>query len=66
MKVTKIERTFEFKGKKLEDPNPKMTVDQVRSFYAAEIPELVNVTWKEEQDGNKLNVSFQAAVGKKG
>lgn len=66
MEIKKVTREFSFKGKKLEDPNPKMTVDQVRNFYSAEMPELVNVTWIEKQEGATVKIEFQGAVGKKG
>lgn len=65
MKIQQVKREFIFKGKALEDPNPKMTVDQVRSFYAAEMPELVNVTWKESQSGSTNKIEFIGAVGSK-
>lgn len=66
MNVQKVRREFKLKTKTLEDPNLKMTVDQVRMFYSNEFPELVNATWKENQEGNLLSVVFETAVGKKG
>jgi PRTRC genetic system protein C len=46
MEVKKLPREFVFdnKGKKvtLSDPSPSMPVDQVRKFYSATYPELIN------------------------
>ena len=66
MKITKIEREFKFKEKSLEDPNPKMTVDQIRNFYAAEFPELINAVWEEKSSAGKMSIEFKTSVGKKG
>jgi len=46
LEIKKLPREFVFdnKGKKvtLPDPDPSMPVDQVRKFYSATYPELIN------------------------
>jgi PRTRC genetic system protein C len=38
--VAKMARLFSFNGVRLPDPNPKMTVDEVKALYATRYPEL--------------------------
>jgi PRTRC genetic system protein C len=35
-----LKRVFKFDGKVLDDPNPTMTPEQVKAFYAPQHPEL--------------------------
>jgi PRTRC genetic system protein C len=35
-----LKREFTYQGLKLADPNPKLTVEKVRSFYLAQYPDL--------------------------
>jgi PRTRC genetic system protein C len=66
MVIQGVKRRFEFKNVELEDPNPKMTVQQVKDFYSNEYPELVNATWEEKAKGATIDIAFLVAVGKKG
>ena len=38
--VAKMTRIFQFQGIRLPDPNPTMSVDEVKALYAAQYPEL--------------------------
>ena len=38
--VTKMTRVFQFNGIRLPDPNPEMSVDNVKALYSAQYPEL--------------------------
>jgi PRTRC genetic system protein C len=38
--VQPLQRRFKFDGQTLEDPNPKLTPEQVKEFYAPRHPEL--------------------------
>jgi len=40
MKVERLVREFSYNGVRLPDPNPKLTVDEVRSLYAAVHPDI--------------------------
>ena len=38
MKIQVVEREFVYHGAVLADPNPKFSIEEVRSFYATQIP----------------------------
>ena len=38
--VTTMARIFQFQGIRLPDPNPEMSVEEVKALYAAQYPEL--------------------------
>ena len=42
MKIQVVEREFVYHGAVLADSNPKFSIEEVRSFYAAQFPELTN------------------------
>lgn len=65
--VTKLEREFVFDGHPLPDPNPDMSVEQVREMYIPTHPEITTatVTGPETVDG-KLRYTFSRAIGYKG
>ena len=42
--VTKMTRVFQFNGIRLPDPNPEMSVDNVKALYSAQYPELTTST----------------------
>jgi PRTRC genetic system protein C len=39
MKINLVEREFVYHGTTLADPNPKFSIEEVRSFYATQFPE---------------------------
>ena len=48
-------------------PNPKFSIEEVRSFYAAQFPELTNAAITgPETVGDRLRYSFERAIGSKG
>ena len=59
-------RIFVYDGRKLEDPDPEMTVEMVRDSYADFFGDLVNAAYKEEQAGDDTVYTFQKRVGTKG
>ena len=67
IKVTKLEREFVFDGRSLPDPNPNMSVEQVREMYIPTHPEITTatVTGPETIDG-RLLYTFSRAIGHKG
>lgn len=67
IKVTTLEREFVFDGHPLPDPNPTMSVEQVREIYSPTHPEITTaaVTGPEPIDG-KLRYTFSRAIGYKG
>jgi PRTRC genetic system protein C len=65
MKISVPERVFTYNGATL--PDPGMSADQVRSFYANQFPELTTAAISgPENTGGKLRYSFTRAIGTKG
>lgn len=65
--VSKMTRWFQFNGIRLPDPNPSMTVDEVKALYAAQYPELATaVVNGPEAVGDKMRYTFERAIGSKG
>jgi PRTRC genetic system protein C len=65
--ITKMTRLFTFNGIRLPDPNPSMSVDEVKSLYSAQYPELATaVVNGPEAVGDKMRYSFERAIGSKG
>jgi PRTRC genetic system protein C len=67
VKVTTLEREFIFDGHALPDPNPTLSVEQVREMYIPTHPEITtaSITGPETVDG-KLRYTFSRAIGYKG
>jgi PRTRC genetic system protein C len=67
MNIKVIEREFVYHGTSLADPNPKLSIDEVRSFYANQFPELTSAAISgPETVGDRLRYSFERAIGSKG
>jgi PRTRC genetic system protein C len=65
--VTKMTRVFQFNGIRLPDPNPEMSVDNVKALYSAQYPELTTaVVNGPEAGGDKMRYTFDRAIGSKG
>jgi PRTRC genetic system protein C len=67
MTIEKTPRVFRYSGLNLPDPDERLSVDNVRSMYAATYPEITTaaVTGPEAIDG-KLVYTFTKAIGTKG
>jgi len=67
MKTNIVEREFVYHGTTLADPNSNFSIEEVRSFYAAQFPELTNAAITgPETIGDRLRYSFERAIGSKG
>ena len=65
--VTKMTRVFQFQGIRLPDPNPEMSVEEVKALYAAQYPELATaVVNGPEAVRDKMRYTFERAIGSKG
>ena len=65
--VTKMTRIFQFQGVRLPDPNPEMSVEEVKALYAAQYPELATaVVNGPEAAGDKMRYTFERVIGSKG
>ena len=64
---TRMSRDFSYNGLKLPDPNPAMTPEEVRQFYATQYPDITTASITgPEAEGDKLRYSFVRAIGSKG
>ena len=60
-------RCFEFNGLRLPDPDPKLSVEDVRILYAHQYPDIATATITgPEAVGDKLRYQFTRAIGSKG
>jgi len=60
-------RYFEVHGVKLPDPNPALTVEEIRALYSQQYPEIATATVTgPEQVEDKLVYRFSTAIGTKG
>lgn len=67
MQLQELARAFKYNSVPLSDPNPNLTLPQVRDFYASVYPELVSAEIEgPELNGNKQTYTFRRAVGTKG
>ncbi len=67
MNVKVIDREFVYSGSCLPDPNPKLSIEEVRSFYANQFPELTTEAISgPETVGDRLRYRFERAIGSKG
>lgn len=65
--VTSMNRVFQFHGIRLPDPNPAMSVDDVKAFYSGQYPELTTaIVNGPEAVGEKMQYTFERAIGSKG
>jgi len=59
-------RIFIYDGKELPDPDPSMTIDDVRQSYTEFFPELSNAASASKKDGDNTVITFTKRVGTKG
>ena len=65
-KIT-LKRSFSFNGLKLPEPDEQMSVEEVKSFYANQYPELTTAAISgPEIVGNSIQYTFSRAIGTKG
>ena len=65
--IAKMRRVFQFQGIRLPDPNPEMSVEEVKALYAAQYPELATaIVNGPEAVGDKMRYTFERAIGSKG
>jgi PRTRC genetic system protein C len=67
MEAKPLNRCFEFNGVKLPNPNPKLSVEEVRALYAHQYPDIATAAITgPEAVGDKLVYRFTRAIGTKG
>jgi len=67
MEKSTLKRSFSFNGLKLPEPDEQMSVEEVKSFYANQYPELTTAAISgPEIVGNSIQYTFSRAIGTKG
>ncbi len=66
LKTTQLQREFTLDGRKLADPNPELSVEDVRAYYTGTYPSLNNASYQEEVTGTAVKITFTTAIGSKG
>ncbi len=59
-------RIFVYDGREFPDPDPEMTIDQVKASLADFFGEVANATVKETKKDDDTIYEFQKRVGTKG
>jgi PRTRC genetic system protein C len=60
-------REFFYNGVRIPDPDPAMTVEQVRDLLTPNFPEMATAFVSGPEDtGNELRYTFSRAIGTKG
>ena len=67
MTIETMTREFRYDQLRLPDPNPRLSVDEVRTAFSATYPEIATAALTgPEAVGNKLVYHFAKAIGTKG
>ena len=67
LKVQPLTRMFVYNGVRLPDPDPELSVEQVRDMYVATYPELATAAVEGPSPVNDtMQYTFTRAVGVKG
>lgn len=67
MTIETMAREFRYDGVRLPDPNPKLSIEEIRSAFSATYPEIATAAVTgPEAVGNKLVYHFAKAIGTKG
>jgi PRTRC genetic system protein C len=60
-------REFLYNGTRIPDPDPKLSVEQVREILTPSFPDLATASLIGPEDtGNSLRYTFSRAIGSKG
>jgi PRTRC genetic system protein C len=67
LKTSSLPREFVFNGSRIPDPDPRMSIDEVRDLLTPSYPEIATATMTGPEDtGTSLRYSFSRAIGSKG
>jgi PRTRC genetic system protein C len=65
--VRTMPREFLYNGTRIPDPDPKLSVEQVREILTPSFPDLATASLIGPEDtGNSLRYTFSRAIGSKG
>jgi len=67
MQAAMLPREFYYLSSRIPDPNPQMSVDEVRELLTPAYPEIATATLTGPEDtGTALRYTFARAIGSKG
>jgi PRTRC genetic system protein C len=67
LKTQVLLREFFYNGVRIPDPDPEMTVEQVRDLLTPNFPEIATASVSGPEDtGTELRYTFSRAIGTKG
>jgi PRTRC genetic system protein C len=66
VKISSLRRSFYLNGSHIADPNPNMSIEEVRTFYTGTYPELNNSSYEEDLTATEHKITFSSSVGHKG
>ena len=67
LKAEALLREFQYNGVRIPDPDPELTVDQVRDLLTPAYPEIATASVNGPEDtGSALRYTFSRAIGTKG
>jgi PRTRC genetic system protein C len=67
LQASTLPREFMYQGSRIPDPDPKMSVEQVRELLTPSYPEIATATMTGPEDtGTALRYTFSRAIGSKG
>ncbi len=61
-----LPRDFIVDGRKLADPNPALSIEEVRTYYAGIYPALNNSSYEEQLTDRARTITFTTSIGHKG
>jgi PRTRC genetic system protein C len=66
LKTMTLPREFILDGRKLADPNPSLSIKDVRTHYTGIYPALNNASYEEKLTDKTQTITFTTSVGHKG
>jgi PRTRC genetic system protein C len=67
LQASALPREFLYQGSRIPDPEPKMSVEQIRELLTPSYPEIATATMTGPEDtGTALRYTFSRAIGSKG
>ena len=66
LKTVALPREFILDGRKLADPNPALSIDEVRTHYSGIYPPLNNSSYEEQLTDKARTITFSTSVWHKG
>ncbi|HYK37794.1 PRTRC system protein C [Alloacidobacterium sp.] len=67
LKTSSLPREFVFNGTRIPDPDPWMSIEQVRDLLTPSYPDIATATMTGPEDtGTSLRYTFARAIGSKG